>query len=101
MQIPDGPEGLYCPFWRDRMSKRCKKCPMWQQFRGTNKNSGEEIDEWRCAVSALPMLMIETSSQVRQAGAATESFRNEIVKRADEARQIGSGANNQPLLING
>lgn len=74
---------------------------MWQQFRGVDKNTGKEVDEWRCAVSALPMLMIETASQVRQAGAATESFRNEVVRRADEARQISKGVRNQPLLING
>lgn len=100
-QIPDGPRDLYCPFWRDRMSKRCKTCPMWQQFRGTNKNTGSEVDEWRCAVSTLPMLMIETSSQVRQGAAATESFRNEMVRRADEARRISNSvhAKSTPLLI--
>ena len=37
-------------------------------------------DEYGCAVSYLPLLTIENSQQTRQAGAAIESFRNEMVK---------------------
>jgi hypothetical protein len=47
--------------------------------RGTNPNTGAEIDEWRCAFTWLPMMLIETSKEVRQGAAATESFRNEMV----------------------
>lgn len=96
-QIPDGPKELYCPLWRDRMSKRCKTCPLWQQFRGTNKNTGEEVDEWRCSLATLPMLMIEVAQQTRGVGAATESFRNELVRRADDSRRLH--VQSAPLLI--
>lgn len=46
---------------------------------GTNPNSGQEVDEWGCAVAWMPMLMVENSQQQRQTGAAVESFRNETV----------------------
>ena len=99
-QIPRGSDELYCPFWRDRMSRRCHKCPMWQQFRGVNPNTGKEVDNWQCAAAMLPMLMIETSQQVRQAGAATESFRNEVVRRADDAsRYRALPQENHQILI--
>lgn len=60
----------------------CKEldCAWFTQLRGTNPNTGKEVDEWGCAVAWLPMLMVENSQQQRQTGAAVESFRNEMVK---------------------
>jgi len=60
----------------------CKQldCSWFIQLRGTDPNSGKEIDEWGCAVAWMPMLLIENSQQSRQTGAAVESFRNEFVK---------------------
>ena len=37
-----------------------------------------------CAVTWLPMLMIENSQQQRQTGAAVESFRNETLSRISQ-----------------
>ena len=54
---------------------------------GKNPQTGQEVSEWNCAVSWLPMLLIEGSQQTRQTGSAIESFRNEMVK-----------ANENPLL---
>ena len=53
-----------------------------------NPNTGEEIDEWGCAVTWLPTLMIENSQQQRATGAAIESFRNETVKSTMKAQDI-------------
>lgn len=60
----------------------CKEldCGWFTQLRGTNPNTGQEVDDWGCAVTWLPMLLIENSQQSRQTGAAVESFRNEFVK---------------------
>jgi predicted Ser/Thr protein kinase len=57
------------------------KCEWFTQVRGENPNTGEQVDEWGCAVTWLPMLLIENSQQQRQTGAAVESFRNETVNR--------------------
>ena len=56
-------------------------------MRGTNPNTGKEVDEWGCAVTWLPVLLIENSQQQRHTGAAVESFRNEMV-RANEATSL-------------
>lgn len=59
----------------------CKQleCAWFTQLRGTNPNTGKEVDEWGCAMAWMPMLMVENSQQQRQTGAAVESFRNEMV----------------------
>lgn len=79
-QIPLGPSHLICPLHRKAMSKVCHSCPWWTQIRGKNPQSNEEIDQWNCAIGVLPMLNIEVAQQVRQGAAATESFRNEMVR---------------------
>jgi hypothetical protein len=70
------------------MAKVCHTCPLWVQLRGNNPNTGKEVDHWGCSLSHLPMLLIENAQQMRQAGAATENMRNEIVKRMDAPRPI-------------
>ena len=62
--------------------KKCKKfnCAWYIQIRGTHPQTGEEVDEYGCAMAMMPILMIENSRQTNQAGAAIESFRNEMVK---------------------
>ena len=68
--------------------KKCKqfKCSWFVQMKGTNPNDGKEVDEYACAIAWLPMLLVENAMQSRQAGAAIESFRNEMVK-ANESNQ--------------
>jgi len=69
---------MYCPL----MKKKCigAKCAWHTTIRGTNPNTGVEVDEPGCVVAFLPMLLIENSKQQRSTTAATESFRNEMVK---------------------
>ena len=58
------------------------------KVRGTNPNTGEEIDDYGCSMAWLPVLMIENSQQQRQTGAAVESFRNEMVKANEVGQQV-------------
>ena len=61
----------------------CRKfeCGWFIQIRGKHPQTGDEVDEYGCAMALMPMLMIENSRQTSQAGSAIESFRNEMVKR--------------------
>lgn len=76
--------GHYCPL----IKKDCiqTKCAWFIQLRGQHPQTGNDIDEWGCAVAWTPILQIETTQQNRQTGAAVESFRNEMV-RANESNQ--------------
>jgi hypothetical protein len=58
------------------------------KIRGSNPNTGEEIDDYGCSMAWLPVLMIENSQQQRSTGAAVESFRNEMVKSNENSQHI-------------
>ncbi len=70
--------------------KKCKqfKCAWFVQMKGTNPNTGKEVDEYACAIAWLPTLLVENAMQSRQTGSAVESFRNEMVKANDSNRNI-------------
>lgn len=82
--------GNFCPL----IKKECVglQCSWFTQIRGMNPNTGKEVDEWGCAMTWLPVLMIENSQQQRQTGAAVESFRNEMVKTQNEFILLASGS---------
>lgn len=68
----------------------CKQldCAWFLKLAGKNPNTGQDIDEWGCSISWLPVLLIENSQIQRSAGAAVESFRNEMVKANEASHQI-------------
>lgn len=78
--------GSFCPL----IKKDCigLKCSWFTQLRGHNPNTGEEIDDWGCAIGWLPVLLIENSQQQRSTGAAVESFRNEMVKANENSHKV-------------
>lgn len=55
------------------------ECAWFIHLRGHNPNTGKEVDEWGCAMAWLPILLVENAQQSRQAGAAIESLRNNVV----------------------
>jgi hypothetical protein len=85
MKIPHGDEGVICPLHQKDCSQVCHKCPWWTRVVGKNPQSEELVDDWRCAVALLPMLLIENAQQTRQTGAALESFRNMVVEGVTKA----------------
>ena len=78
--------GKFCPL----IKKDCvgMKCSWFMRVRGMNPNTGEELDEWGCAVAWIPSMIIESSQQQRSTASAVESFRNEVVRANEENRQI-------------
>jgi hypothetical protein len=81
---PKGPEDLNCPQWLKPMSKVCHSCAWWTPVSTTDPATGKTIEDWACAISWMPKLMFENAKQTHAAGAAIESFRNEMT-------QVGSG----------
>ena len=86
-------QGKFCPL----IGEDCLglKCAWFTQLRGTNPQTGHEVDEWGCAVTWMPMLLIENSQQQRQTGAAVESFRNETISRISQT--ISMKTINEPI----
>lgn len=70
------PLGHKCQEVKDNKIHRC----MWYtKIQGMNPQTGEEIDEWNCAMGWIPILLIENSNTNRGQTSALESFRNEMV----------------------
>lgn len=87
--------------WCPLIKKDCveKKCAWYMHIRGMDPNSGKEVDHWGCAVSWMPMLLIENSQQQRSTSSAVESFRNEMVKANESNQQMLDAVANMYLDI--
>lgn len=93
----------FCPL----VKKDCLQlgCSWFTQLRGTNPNTGEPVDNWGCAITWMPMLLIENSQQQRQTGAAVESFRNEMTKNNENfqnslSQMMLMAMSDTPLKVN-
>jgi hypothetical protein len=71
------PLGAKCEEIKDNAIHRCA---WFVQLSGQNPQTGEMQDEKGCAMSWLPVLLVENSRVSRGTSAAVESFRNEMVK---------------------
>ncbi len=91
--------GSFCPL----IKKDCVglTCAWFTRVQGYDMNSGNQVDNYECAISWLPMLLIENSGQQRQTGAAVESFRNEMVKANEVNTQLllAASESQQPKLL--
>lgn len=78
-----------CPFLRKPSIEY--KCTKYVQLQGSNPNTGQPVNEWSCSLAWLPILLVENSQQTRQAGAAIESFRNEMVQQNEHLVELSRG----------
>lgn len=91
--------GKFCPLIKEDCVGL--KCNWFMLVRGKHPQTGEEVDDWNCAMTWLPVLLIENSQQQRQTGAAVESFRNEVVRNAEASREATERLlqSNQPNIV--
>ncbi len=89
-------ESPYCPL----VGGPCihEKCTFWVHILGKDPQTGNPVDHYDCTFKWLPVLLIENAQQVRQGAAATESFRNEVVKRQDELLSLPTVAKVEKLI---
>lgn len=64
------------------------KCRWFTHVLGRHPQTGKELDHYDCAIAWMPMLLIESTQQTRQAGAAIESFRNEMVRGNEQTQRL-------------
>jgi hypothetical protein len=90
-------QGKFCPL----IGEDCLglKCSWFTQIRGSHPQTGEAVDEWGCAVTWMPFLLIENSQKQRETGAAVESFRNETLNRISQT--ISMKPINDPIKLEG
>lgn len=88
--------GNFCPL----IKKDCigLKCAWFTRIMGHDTNTGQQIEDWGCAMAWMPKLMVENSGQQRQTGAAVESFRNEMVKANQMSQEMMLSSMLRPSL---
>ena len=84
----------------------CKEleCAWFMRVAGMNTRTGENMDQWGCAVPWIPILLVENTQQQKGTSSAVEAFRNEML-RANEMNHklmymsLQSQNSNQPLIM--
>ena len=84
-QIPHAEAGFICPLHKQDTSEVCHKCAWWCRVVGKNPQTEEMIDDWRCAIGLLPMLLVENAQVSRGTTVAMEQFRNSTVQAFTDA----------------
>jgi hypothetical protein len=79
--------------------EECKQldCAWFTKLAGKNPQGGKEVEEWGCAVTFIPLLMVANTNANKHTASAVESFRNVMVKQHQEVYEIAAQNNN--LLI--
>lgn len=102
-QIPLGPDDLYCPYWRKKMSKVCHTCPLWTRVTGRDPNNDIVHDTWNCSLAWGPTTQLEAAQQSRQTCATVAKMRDELLDSnaltRDEAAK--SAATTHKILVAG
>lgn len=92
---PDGK----CPL----LNKKCIKtqCIWYNMLQGTHPQTGAPVQEWGCSIAWLPLLLVENSRHIQGTQAATESFRNEMVKSNNAmSKLLESNDSAKNLMVN-
>lgn len=67
-----------CPLIKDECMEH--RCEFYTHLLGRNPQTGLDEDKWGCAISWIPVLLIENASTVRQAAASTDKVASEVRK---------------------
>ena len=65
------------------------RCPLYQSLK-VQTAPGVWEDEWKCSIAWTPILLIENRNAMDACAKYTESFRNEVIARIDDARAARS-----------
>mgnify|MGYP001600412565 CR=1 FL=1 len=65
------------------LGHQCHACLWHVRLRGLDPQSGQELDEERCALAWIPILLVENSQQQRQTSSAIELTRDAIQQQTD------------------
>ena len=79
----------------------CKQldCAWFTKLAGKNPQGGKEVEEWGCAVTMLPLLMVAQTNAARHTAGAVESFRNIVSTQQDELLSLAQAGEVETKLI--
>ena len=79
----------------------CKQldCAWFTKLAGKNPQGEKEVEEWGCAVTMLPLLMVAQTNAARHTAGAVESFRNIVSTQQDELLSLAQAGEVETKLI--
>ena len=79
----------------------CKQldCAWFTKLAGKNPQGGKEVEEWGCAITMLPLLMVAQTNAARHTAGAVESFRNIVSTQQDELLSLAQAGEVETKLI--
>lgn len=87
------PLGHQCETVSEREGKPVvNRCAWYTQIAGKDPQGEEFINQWRCSLAWMPILLIENAQTNRGQTAAIESFRNETVRQQNDFLTLIAGA---------
>lgn len=91
---------MKCPL----LNKKCieAKCKFWTHLYGKNPQGEGMIDAYDCAISFLPILLVENAQMIRNSASSTDKVANLIARASQIAlhkNQIGLNEE-EPLVEN-
>lgn len=89
------PLGSQCETIKDN---KIHRCAWYTCLAGQHPQTGEMIDEWKCAMAWIPIMLVENANTNRGQTAAIESFRNETVQGQQVFNAILTQAAQQKLI---
>lgn len=105
---PRRPSGMFCPLWRKDVSKVCHTCDWWHSIAVLDDpNTMAVRAEWGCALVLSVIAQRSMHSAIDGVQAATESFRNDMVRIACSNSTRGTSQSQSSIgvsphrLING
>ena len=87
---PD-PDKLTCPYTGHKKLCRTLRehCPKWVMLTGKHpQDEGQVVEEWACADSWEPVLLVEIAQRVEAQGDAIQLLRKEVVRGQEEAMKL-------------
>ncbi|MHB8727575.1 MAG: hypothetical protein ACYC9K_00895 [Sulfuricaulis sp.] len=67
-----------CPLFKTKCKEHA--CQWWVNVQGVHPQTGDTVNAWDCSVNWIPVLVVDVARQARNGAAATESFRNLVLK---------------------
>jgi hypothetical protein len=83
---PRAPAGQRCPLWRKDVSKVCHACDWYRVIPVQDDPAAPVRELWGCAMVLNAVAVRSMHAAIDGLQAATESFRNEMVRREDRAQ---------------
>lgn len=97
-QKPKNPRDLICHDHGKHVSKVCHRCPKYILVRGSDPQTGNDVDTWDCADAWAPTLLINIANAIRKTDAEVSALRQDVREANPVAELFQQAIANGPRM---